>query len=117
MRAPLAILLCLLAAGPAAAQGYPAKPVKIIISSSAGGSPDTQVRLFTQKMTEAQGYAWVIENLPGAGGNIAPERVAKSAPDGYTLLMASAGPLYINLSLYARLPYDIVRDFAPITQV
>jgi tripartite-type tricarboxylate transporter receptor subunit TctC len=118
MRALPAVLCCLLAAaGPAAAQGYPAKPVKIIVSSSAGGSPDTQVRLFTQKMTEAQGYAWVIENLPGAGGNLAPERVAKAPADGYTLLMASAGPLYINASLYARLAYDIVADFAPITQV
>lgn len=117
MRALLAILSCLLAAGPAGAQGYPAKPVKIIISSSAGGSPDLQTRLFTQKMTEAQGYAWAIENLPGAGGNIAPERVAKSPPDGYTLLVASAGPLYINASLYPKLPYDIVRDFEPITQI
>ena len=117
MRKSLAIVFFLLAAGPAAAQSYPSKPVKIIVSSSAGGSPDTQVRLFTQKMTESHGYAWVIENLPGAGGNIAPERVAKSPPDGYTLLMASAGPLFINPSLYARLPYDIVGDFAPITQV
>lgn len=103
MRALLAILSCLLAAEPASAQGYPTKPVKIVVSSSAGGSPDTQVRLFTQKMTGAQGYAWVIENQPGA--------------DGYTLLMASAGPLYVNPTLYARLPYDILRDFAPITQV
>ncbi|HTO49386.1 MAG TPA: tripartite tricarboxylate transporter substrate binding protein [Burkholderiales bacterium] len=104
-------------AGSVATQDYPAKPVRIVVSSSAGGSPDIQIRLVTQKMTEANGYAWVIENLPGGGGNIAPERVAKSPPDGYTLLMASAGPLYINPSLYPGLPYDIVRDFEPITQI
>lgn len=99
------------------AQAYPAKPIKLVISSSAGGSPDLQARLFTQKMTEQHGYTWVIENVPGAGGNIAPERVSKSVPDGYTLLMASAGPLYFNPSLYSKLPYDIVRDFEPITQI
>ena len=104
-------------AASAAAQDYPAKPVRIVVSSSAGGSPDIQIRLVTHKMTEANGYVWVIENLPGGGGNIAPERVAKSPPDGYTLLMASAGPLYINPSLYPGLPYDIVRDFEPITQI
>jgi tripartite-type tricarboxylate transporter receptor subunit TctC len=76
--------------GGAAAQAYPAKPVRIIVSSSAGGSPDIQIRLVTQKMAEANGYTWIIENLPGAGGNLAPERAAKAAPDGYTLL-ASAG--------------------------
>ena len=101
----------------AQAQTYPAKPVRLIVSSSAGGSPDLQARLITQKMSEQHGYVWVIENAPGAGGNIAPERVAKSPPDGYTLLLASAGPLYFNPSLYSKLPYDIVRDFAPITQV
>jgi tripartite-type tricarboxylate transporter receptor subunit TctC len=104
-------------AGDAAAQAYPNKPIRLIISSSAGGSPDMQARFFTQRMTEQYGYAWQIENLPGAGGNLAPERVARSAPDGYTLLMASAGPLFINASLYRKLPYDIFKDFEPITQV
>jgi tripartite-type tricarboxylate transporter receptor subunit TctC len=102
----------------AAAQGYPAKPIKVIVSSAAGGSPDLQVRLVTQKMSEAQpAYLWVIEALPGAGGNLAPERVAKSSPDGYTLLMASFGPLFLNATVYSKLPYDIVRDFEPITQL
>ena len=68
-------------------------------------------------MSQLYGYVWVIENLPGAGANIAPERVAKAPADGYTLLMASAGPLYFNPTLYAKLPYDIQRDFEPITQV
>jgi len=100
-----------------AQHAYPAKPVKLVVSSSAGSSPDLQARLFTQRLTQLYGYTWVIENLPGAGGNIAPERVARSAPDGYTLLMASAGPLYFSASLYANLPYDIQRDFEPITQL
>jgi tripartite-type tricarboxylate transporter receptor subunit TctC len=110
-------LLCASLGGSAGAQSYPAKPIRLVVSSSAGGSPDTQARLFTQKMSEQHGYTWAIENLPGAGGNIAPERVAKSPADGYTLLMASFGPLYANPTLYARLPYDIVKDFEPITQV
>jgi tripartite-type tricarboxylate transporter receptor subunit TctC len=117
MRIALCATALVLSGTLAFAQAYPAKPVRLIVSSSAGGSPDLQARLVTQKMTEQHGYAWVIENVPGAGGNIAPERVAKSPADGYTLLFASAGPLYFNPSLYARLPYDIVRDFAPLTQV
>jgi tripartite-type tricarboxylate transporter receptor subunit TctC len=116
MRLLICLLLVLLGGG-AAAQSYPARPVKVIVSSSAGGSPDLQVRLVTHKMAESGGYTWVIENQPGAAGNIAPERAAKAPADGYTLLMASAGPLFINPSLYPKLPYDIVRDFEPLTQV
>ena len=99
------------------AQAYPARPVKIVISSSAGGSPDLQARIFTNRMTEIGGYSWIIENVPGGGGNIAPERVARSPADGYTILMASAGPLYFNASLYKKLSYDIIKDFEPLTQV
>ena len=106
-----------LASSASSGQSFPTKPIKLIVSSSAGGSPDLQARLFTQVMAQRHGYVWVIENIPGAGGNIAAERVAKSAPDGYTLLLASAGPLYFNRALYARLPYDILRDFDPVTQV
>lgn len=101
----------------AQAPTYPSKPIKLVISSSAGSSPDLQARIFTQHLSRLYGYAWVIENVPGAGGNIAPERVANAAPDGYTLLMATAGPLFFNASLYAKLPYDIRRDFEPITQL
>jgi tripartite-type tricarboxylate transporter receptor subunit TctC len=110
-------LLLFAAASQALAQGYPAKPIRLVVSSSAGGSPDLQARLFTQKMSEQHGYAWAIENLPGAGGNLAPDRVAKAPADGYTLLIASFGPLYVNPSLYSKLTYDIVRDFEPITQI
>jgi len=115
LRAALALLTA--AAIPASAQPYPSKPVKLVVSSAAGGSPDLQARIYTRRMTQLHGYIWVIENLPGAGANIAPERVAKAPPDGYTLLMASAGPLYFNPTLYTKLPYDIQRDFEPITQV
>jgi tripartite-type tricarboxylate transporter receptor subunit TctC len=105
------------AASTGSGQAWPAKPIRLVISSSAGGSPDIQARFFTHKMSEQHGYAWVIENLPGAGGNLAPERVAAAPRDGYTILMASFGPLYVNSTLYAKLGYDIVRDFEPITQV
>ena len=105
------------AQGAGSAAAYPAKPLKLIISSSAGSSPDLQARLFTQKMAERHGYVWVIDNVAGAGGNIAAERVAKATPDGYTLLLSSAGPLYFNRALYAKLPYDILRDFEPVSQI
>src|SRR5467141_1103502 len=116
---PIRIALALLAAAAlsAFAQPYPSKPVKLVVSSAAGGSPDLQARIFTQHMSQRYGYIWVIENVPGAGANIAPERVAKATADGYTLLMASAGPLYFNATLYTTLPSDIQRDFDPIPQV
>jgi len=114
----IVLALALLAAAlPASAQPYPSKPVKLVVSSAAGGSPDLQARIYTQRMSQLYGYVWVIENVPGAGANIAPERVAKAPADGYTLLMASAGPLYFNPTLYTKLAYDIQRDFEPITQV
>jgi tripartite-type tricarboxylate transporter receptor subunit TctC len=113
----LPALAMALACGNALAQTWPSKPIKLVVSSGAGSSPDIQARLFTQVMAERHGYVWVIENAAGAGGNIAAERVAKAAPDGYTLLLASAGPLYFNRSLYPKLTYDIMRDFDPVTQV
>jgi tripartite-type tricarboxylate transporter receptor subunit TctC len=101
----------------ALAQDYPAKPVRLIVTSGAGSSPDIQARIFTAKLGELWGQPFVIENIAGAGGNIAAERAAKSPPDGYTLLYASAGPLQFNKSLYTKLGYDIVADFEPIMQV
>ncbi len=97
----LRVALALLAAAglPAFAQPYPSKPVKLVVSSAAGGSPDLQARIYTQRMSQLYGYVWVIENVPGAGANIAPERVAKAPADGYTLLMASAGPSVYEASL------------------
>ena len=118
LAAALAGLLAMaMASGTALAQAYPSKPIKLVVSSSAGSSPDIQARLFSQVMAERHGYIWVIENAAGAGGNIAAERVAKAAPDGYTLLLASAGPLYFNRALYPKLTYDILRDFDAVSQV
>jgi tripartite-type tricarboxylate transporter receptor subunit TctC len=99
------------------AQTYPVKPVRMIVSSGPGSFADTAARIFSAKLAELWGQQVLIENVAGAAGNIGAERVAKSAPDGYTLLYATAGPLQFNMSLYSKLGYDIVGDFDPITQV
>lgn len=98
------------------AQSYPAKPVRIVAPFPPGGATDTLARVVAQKLTEALGQNFVVDNRPGAGGNIGAEVVAKAPADGYTLLMGSTANA-INMSLYKKLPYDLGRDFAPITQV
>ncbi|MGH8724105.1 MAG: Bug family tripartite tricarboxylate transporter substrate binding protein [Burkholderiales bacterium] len=102
---------------PAAAQAYPAKPVRIIVNFPAGGIADIYARVISVRVQEAWGQPVVIENRTGAGGNIGAEAVAKSAPDGYTLNMSAVGPHAVNVSLFAKLPYDPVRDFSPIALV
>ena len=99
------------------AQPYPAKPVRIIVNFPAGGIADIYARIIGAKAQEAWGQPVVVENRTGAGGNIGAEAVAKSPPDGYTLNMSALGPHAVNVSLFARLPYDPVRDFAPIALV
>ena len=105
-------------AGTAAAQApgavYPAKPVRVVVPSSPGGGTDILARVLAQKLSESQGQQFVVENRPGAGQVIGIEAVARSAPDGYTLLMA-ASAIVINEVLYAKPPYDTLRDFAPVT--
>jgi tripartite-type tricarboxylate transporter receptor subunit TctC len=101
----------------AAAQGYPAKPVKIVVPFPAGGIADLYARLIGARVAETWGQPVVIENRTGAGGNIAADAVAKSAPDGYTLVMGSFGTHAVNVSLFSRMPYDPVRDFSPIALV
>ena len=104
-----------LAAAPiAGAQGYPAKPIRIVVPFPPGGATDILARAVAQKLTDAWGQAVVVDNRPGAGGNIGSEIVAKAAPDGYTLEMGTVGTHAINASLYARMPYDHVKDFAPV---
>jgi tripartite-type tricarboxylate transporter receptor subunit TctC len=116
--AAVAALLLSLAAGDARAQAnYPEQPIKIIIGFPPGVAPDVTSRLLGDKLTEAWGKPVVVENVTGASGNIAVERVAKAAPDGYTLLMGGNASLVINPNLFAKLPYDPVKDFAYITQV
>src|SRR5688572_16343941 len=113
----LLALICLLAAAPAFSQGYPAKPVRIIVNFPAGGIADLYARIIGAKVQESWGQPVVIENRTGAGGNIGAEAVAKSAPDGYTLNMSAIGPHAVNVSLFSKMPYDPVKDFAPIALV
>ena len=113
-----AALLALLVAQTASAQtNYPSKPVKILIGFTAGTAPDLAARILIERFAEVWGTPFVIENLQGAGSNIATDRVAKSAADGYTLLMGGNSALVINPSLYDVLPFDPIKDFAPISQV
>jgi tripartite-type tricarboxylate transporter receptor subunit TctC len=93
---------------------YPTKPVTIVVPFTPGGSPDLLARTVGQKLSEAWGKPVVIENRPGAGGNIAAAYVAKAPADGHTLLMGTDGPLAINTFLYEKLPFDPVKDFSPI---
>ena len=115
MRRALALLLWILPAL-AAAQAYPSKPVRIIVGTSPGGSPDVFARLVAQKMNESWG-AVVVENRIGANGNIAAEIVARSAPDGYTAYFCDSAIWAINPALYAKVPYNPLGDFAGITTV
>jgi tripartite-type tricarboxylate transporter receptor subunit TctC len=96
---------------------YPSKPVRIVVSFSAGGPTDTVARVMGARMGELLGQQFVVENKAGAGGNIGADLVAKASPDGYTLLMATVSTHAINPGLYKRMPYDPVRDFSPIGQV
>jgi tripartite-type tricarboxylate transporter receptor subunit TctC len=113
-----AALLVLLAAQTASAQSsYPNRPVKILVGFTPGTAPDLVARMLADRFAEVFGTAFVVEDVPGAGSNIATERVAKAAADGYTLLMGGNSSLVINPSLYETLPFDPLRDFAPISQV
>ena len=110
----LAQLLC--AAAVVNAQTYPLRPLRIVVPYAAGGSTDVLARMIGQKLTASLGQAVVIDNRPGAGTLIATEIVARAAPDGYTLLMATP-PLTVAPALYAKLPFDVERDFAPVTNI
>lgn len=103
---------------PAFAQdAWPAKPIRLVIPFPPGGATDILGRMVAQELNKALGVSVIAENRAGAGGNIGAEAVAKSAPDGYTLLMGTIGTQSINQSLYPKLPYDPVKDFAPVTLV
>src|SRR4051812_33963511 len=99
----------------ASAQTYPNRAVRIVVPFPPGGTSDILARTIGARLGESFGQPVIVENRPGAGGNIAADAVAKSAPDGYTLLMATSS-LAISQSLYKKLSYDLLRDFAPITQ-
>ncbi|HVN33840.1 MAG TPA: tripartite tricarboxylate transporter substrate binding protein [Casimicrobiaceae bacterium] len=99
------------------AQAWPAKPIHIVAPSTPGDAPDVIARIVADKLSVALGREVVVDNKPGAGGVVGSEFVAKAAPDGYTLIMGNAGSHGINAAVYAKLPYDIQRDFAPVSQI
>ncbi|MGZ5130284.1 MAG: tripartite tricarboxylate transporter substrate binding protein [Caldimonas sp.] len=108
------------AAAPAAlaqtgAAGFPNKPMKIVVTFSTGGAPDILARLIGDRLTADWGQPVVIDNKPGAGGNTGADFVAKAPADGYTIVVGTVGTHSINGALYAKMPYDMVRDFAPVT--
>jgi tripartite-type tricarboxylate transporter receptor subunit TctC len=111
----LAATLAILTPYAAAAAAYPAKPIRFVVAFPPGGGTDIIARSIAQKLSGRLAQQVVVDNRPGAGGNIGTDIVAKSAPDGYTMLMGSAGPLAINASLFASMPFDPVRDLAPVT--
>src|SRR2546428_10126913 len=96
---------------------YPSKPIRIVVGYSAGGGNDIIVRVMQPEMQKGLGQPVIVDNKPGAQSIIAAELVAKSAPDGYTLLMGPSGPMTINPATYTKLPYDAQRDFAPISMI
>jgi tripartite-type tricarboxylate transporter receptor subunit TctC len=112
----LLLILALLVAGSAFAQVYPAKPVRMVVPYPPGGTTDTVARLLAQKLTEAWQQPVLVENRPGAGGNVGADAVARAAPDGHTFLYAIHG-LAISHALYRKLPFDASRDFLPVSQL
>src|SRR5918992_910406 len=114
MKSLLLVLLCALAV-PVSAQPYPAKAVRVIVPYPPGGGNDTLGRLFAAKLGERTGQPFLVENRPGAGTMIGTEAAAKSTPDGYTILLSSIATHALSPNLYSRVPYDPVKDFAPIT--
>lgn len=120
MRAPasalwLPVILGLCVAAPVMAQTYPTKPVRFIVPFAPGGSTDLVARILAQRLPEALGQAVVVDNRGGAGGVIGAELAARAPADGYTIVLGSPGPLTINPNLLARMPYDTLRDFSPIS--
>ena len=113
----IAILLLAFAAGAASAQTYPNKPIRIVVPYAAGGTSDILARQIGPKLNDAWGQPVVIENKPGANGNVGADFVAKSAPDGHTLLLTDLGGLVISASVYPKLPFNPAKDFTPVVMV
>ena len=113
------LLWCFLTAlaAPALAQTFPAKPIRIIVPFPAGGTSDILTRLIGAKLTESWGQPVLADNRPGANGNIGADFVARAAPDGHTLVLMDVGNLAISPSVFAKMPFDIIKDFAPVTVV
>ena len=94
---------------------YPAKPIKVVVTFPPGGSSDAIIRILSTRLNDKLGHPLILDNRPGAGGNIGLSAVAKAAPDGYVLGVGAAGGLTANVSLYPQMPFDVAKDFAPIT--
>jgi tripartite-type tricarboxylate transporter receptor subunit TctC len=116
LRGILASLLLLAGTAPSLAQGYPNRPVRVVVGFPPGGPTDVIARLVSQKLSDRLGQQFFVENLSGAGGNIAAGQVARVTPDGYTIMAISTG-FMVNPSLYARVPYDPIKDFSAVTLV
>jgi tripartite-type tricarboxylate transporter receptor subunit TctC len=116
-RAALALIATSVFAGSAFAQAWPAKPVRVIVAFTAGGTTDILARNVGQQLSERLKQQFVVENKPGAGGNLGTEFVVRSAPDGYTLIVDSVGPIAVNPTLYPKLPYNPLTDLVPIVQI
>jgi len=116
-RARLGVLLFVIGAQTGLAQTYPTKVVHIVVPYAAAGPTDIAARLVSQGLGEALKQPFIVENKPGAGGMIGMEFAAKAAPDGYTLTISGIGPVVVNQALFKKMPYDTVRDFAPITKL
>ena len=112
----IAALLLFAGAAPSLAEGYPTRPVRVVVGFPAGGPTDVIARLVAQKLADSLGQQFVVENIPGAGSNTASGQVARATPDGYTIMAISTG-FMVNPSLYAKVPYDPVKDFAAVTLV
>ena len=117
MRRVLALLAALLLPAATLAEWQPTRPLKLVVPFAPGGQPDVVARSLAEPLSKALGQPVIVENRPGAGGNIAAEAVAKSAPDGLTLLVGTNGPLVVSPALYKDLPYDPLTDLAPVTLV
>ena len=118
---PVCAILLMLVTNMSAAQSgtaaFPDKPLKIVVTFTTGGAPDILARIIGERLTAAWGQPVIVDNKPGAGGNVGADFVAKSAPDGYTLVVGTVGTHSINPALYAKMPYDAVKDFTPITLI
>jgi tripartite-type tricarboxylate transporter receptor subunit TctC len=112
----LAAVLLFCGVPTASAQGYPTRPVRVVVGFPAGGPTDAIARMVSQKLSDTLGQQFFVENVGGAGGNTAAGQVARATPDGYTIMVISTG-FVVNPSLYAKVPYDPVKDFAPVTLV
>ncbi len=113
----MALALLLLASASAAAQDWPTKTVKIVVPFAPGSTPDMVARLIADRLQQKLGQTFVIENKPGASGNLGTDAVAKAEPDGATIGISIGGPLAINTLLFSKLPYAPAKDLAPITQL